>query len=105
VGPITGLWIKEQTKLEILTVIESSRQQGVSAITFARAWSQQFTRADYPTIGAVLNLAARDPDLFEKLLHDWNGWVVAHFLNLCGFLPIVIFIPNFIVTNDVWNKL
>ena len=30
-GPITGLWIKEQTKLEILTVIESSRQQGVSA--------------------------------------------------------------------------
>jgi putative transposase len=31
VGPITGLWIKEQTKLEILTVIESSQQQGVSA--------------------------------------------------------------------------
>ena len=30
-GPITGLWIKEQTKLEILTVIETSRQQGVSA--------------------------------------------------------------------------
>jgi len=31
VGSITGLWIKEQTKLEILTVIETSRQQGVSA--------------------------------------------------------------------------
>jgi len=31
VGPITGPWLKEQTKLEILTVIESSRQQGVSA--------------------------------------------------------------------------
>jgi hypothetical protein len=31
VGPLTGLWIKAQTKLEILTVIESSRQQGVSA--------------------------------------------------------------------------
>ena len=30
-GPITGQWIKEQTKLEILTVIESSQQQGVSA--------------------------------------------------------------------------
>ena len=30
-GPITGLWLKEQTKLEILTVIEYSRQQGVSA--------------------------------------------------------------------------
>jgi putative transposase len=31
VGPITGAWLKEQTKLEILTVIESSQQQGVSA--------------------------------------------------------------------------
>jgi len=31
VGPITGQWIKEQTKLEILMVIESSQQQGVSA--------------------------------------------------------------------------
>jgi len=31
VGPIAKLWIKEQTKLEILTVIESSQQQGVSA--------------------------------------------------------------------------
>jgi putative transposase len=31
VGPLTGLWIKEQTKLEILTVIEISQQQGVSA--------------------------------------------------------------------------
>jgi putative transposase len=31
VGPITGLWLKEQTKLEILTVIETSQQQGVSA--------------------------------------------------------------------------
>jgi transposase InsO family protein len=31
VGPITGQWLKEQTKLEILTVIESSQQQGVSA--------------------------------------------------------------------------
>ena len=30
-GPITGLWIKAQTKLEILTVIETSQQQGVSA--------------------------------------------------------------------------
>lgn len=30
-GPITGLWLKAQTKLEILTVIETSRQQGVSA--------------------------------------------------------------------------
>ena len=30
-GPITGLWIQEQTKLEILTVIDSSQQQGVSA--------------------------------------------------------------------------
>ena len=30
-GPITGLWIKEQTKLAILTVIETSQQQGVSA--------------------------------------------------------------------------
>ena len=30
-GPITGLWLKEQTKLEILTVIETSQQQGVSA--------------------------------------------------------------------------
>ena len=30
-GPITCLWLKEQTKLEILTVIESSQQQGVSA--------------------------------------------------------------------------
>ena len=28
---MTGLWLKEQTKLEILTVIESSQQQGVSA--------------------------------------------------------------------------
>jgi putative transposase len=31
VGPITGQWLKAQTKLEILTVIESSQQQGVSA--------------------------------------------------------------------------
>jgi putative transposase len=31
VGPIAGQWINEQTKLEILTVIETSRQQGVSA--------------------------------------------------------------------------
>jgi transposase InsO family protein len=31
VGPITGTWLKAQTKLEILTVIESSQQQGVSA--------------------------------------------------------------------------
>ena len=30
-GPITGHWLKAQTKLEILTVIESSQQQGVSA--------------------------------------------------------------------------
>ena len=30
-GPLAGQWIKEQTKLEILTVIETSRQQGVSA--------------------------------------------------------------------------
>ena len=30
-GPITGLWLKEQTKLEILTVIETSQHQGVSA--------------------------------------------------------------------------
>lgn len=30
-GPIAGQWINEQTKLEILTVIETSRQQGVSA--------------------------------------------------------------------------
>ena len=30
-GPITGTWIKEQTKLEILTVIKTSQQQGVSA--------------------------------------------------------------------------
>jgi len=31
VGPITGPWLPAQTKLEILTVIETSRQQGVSA--------------------------------------------------------------------------
>jgi putative transposase len=31
VGPIAGQWINEQTKLELLTVIESSQQQGVSA--------------------------------------------------------------------------
>jgi hypothetical protein len=31
VGPIAGHWLKEQTKLEILTVIETSQQQGVSA--------------------------------------------------------------------------
>jgi putative transposase len=31
VGPITGLWLKEQTKLESLTVIETSQPQGVSA--------------------------------------------------------------------------
>jgi hypothetical protein len=31
VGPIAGQWIKEQTKLEILTVIETAQQQGVSA--------------------------------------------------------------------------
>jgi transposase InsO family protein len=31
VGPTAGQWINEQTKLEILTVIESSQQQGVSA--------------------------------------------------------------------------
>jgi putative transposase len=31
VGPIAGQWVSEQTKLEILTVIESSQQQGVSA--------------------------------------------------------------------------
>jgi transposase InsO family protein len=31
VGPIAKQWIKEQTKLEILTVIETSQQQGVSA--------------------------------------------------------------------------
>lgn len=30
-GPIAGQWIKEQTKLEILTVIKTSQQQGVSA--------------------------------------------------------------------------
>lgn len=30
-GPIAGSWLKEQTKLEILTVIETSQQQGVSA--------------------------------------------------------------------------
>ena len=29
-GPIAGRWIQEQTKLGILTVIETSRQQGVS---------------------------------------------------------------------------
>jgi len=31
VGPITGPWLKEQTKLEILTVIATSQHQGVSA--------------------------------------------------------------------------
>jgi putative transposase len=31
VGPIANQWINEQTKLEILIVIENSRQQGVSA--------------------------------------------------------------------------
>jgi putative transposase len=31
VGPIAGTWLKEQTKLAILTVIETSQQQGVSA--------------------------------------------------------------------------
>jgi putative transposase len=31
VGPISGQWIQEQTKLDILTVIENSQQQGVSA--------------------------------------------------------------------------
>jgi transposase InsO family protein len=31
VGPITGRWLKAQTKLDILTVIETSQQQGVSA--------------------------------------------------------------------------
>jgi putative transposase len=31
VGPIAGLWLDEQTKLEILTVIETSQIQGVSA--------------------------------------------------------------------------
>jgi transposase InsO family protein len=31
VGPIAGTWLKAQTKLEILTVIASSQQQGVSA--------------------------------------------------------------------------
>ena len=30
-GPITGTWLKAQTKLDILTVIETSQQQGVSA--------------------------------------------------------------------------
>lgn len=30
-GPIAKLWIKEQTKLEILAVIKTSQQQGVSA--------------------------------------------------------------------------
>ena len=30
-GPITGPWLKAQTKLEILTVIATSQQQGVSA--------------------------------------------------------------------------
>jgi len=30
VGPLTGQWLKEQTKLAILTVIESSQLQGVS---------------------------------------------------------------------------
>jgi len=30
VGPIAGQWINEQTKVEILTVIETSHQQGVS---------------------------------------------------------------------------
>ena len=30
-GPIAGQWINEQTKLEILTVIETSQSQGVSA--------------------------------------------------------------------------
>ena len=29
VGPIAGRWLQEQTKLDILTVIETSRQQGV----------------------------------------------------------------------------
>jgi len=31
VGPITNQWISEQIKLEILTVIETSHQQGISA--------------------------------------------------------------------------
>jgi len=31
VGPITGRWLKAQTKLAILTVIETSQPQGVSA--------------------------------------------------------------------------
>jgi putative transposase len=31
VGPVADQWIKEQTKLEILTVIKTSQQQGVSA--------------------------------------------------------------------------
>jgi putative transposase len=31
VGPIVGQWLDEQTKLEILTVIETSKTQGVSA--------------------------------------------------------------------------
>jgi hypothetical protein len=31
VGPITGAWLKEQTKLEILNVMATSQQQGVSA--------------------------------------------------------------------------
>jgi putative transposase len=31
VGPIAGQWLNEQTKLEILTVIETSQAQGISA--------------------------------------------------------------------------
>jgi len=62
VGPITGTWLKAQTKLEILTVIETSQQQGVSArrscsllmIEHRRVvrWQQQ-TRQGQPLVNLI----------------------------------------------------
>jgi transposase InsO family protein len=76
VGPITGLWLKAQTKLEILTVIENSQHQGVSArrscsllrIEHRRVvrWQQQ-TRQGLPL--ANLRPGSKDP-LHRVLLEE-----------------------------------
>ena len=81
-GPITGLWLKEQTKLEILTVIETSQQQGVSvrrscsllAIEHRRVvrWQQQSRQGQ-----CLANLSPGPKDPLHRVLPEEIDQIVA----------------------------
>jgi putative transposase len=82
VGPIARQWIKEQTKLDILTVIETSHQQGVSVrrscvilvIQHRRIvrWQQQARRGQ-----SLANLTPGPREPLNRMLPEEIGQIVA----------------------------